>query len=394
MTNADINARSGKTPTLVATDSNSLTIGTDGTGDCVVLAGGHERLRVPASGFVVTNPPSGTGQNALSIDAYGTEPSYPVLYGRRARGTKEAPTAAQSGDHLLVIAGRSYGATGFTSNSNAAIFFAATENQTDSAHGCEVVVEVTATGAAATSRAPILKLSKSSATAHTITLGPSATANLAIAIQPNTADAADTASVTLSGGGAYALDGSRGACVLAGGNDSGSYPGQWHFNTGNSSAFSHFNIRLNNAASAVRIKNSSDAEMWAITSDITQNASAGGNVLLSRQSTAVGQPIATGLTAAGTVIGDALDLTAVYSDVTTVAANSGVQLWAAPVGACLMVRNSGANDLKVYPDGATGTINGGGAGAAVTVAVGEIGAFIHLTSGASGAWIGGVMAAF
>lgn len=63
------------------------------------------------------------------------------------------------------------------------------------------------------------------------------------------------------------------------------------------------------------------------------------------------------ITAAGTSAGDATTLVAVYNSVDTTPANSGVKLMKCEAGATILVVNSGAHTLTVYP--ITGdTING------------------------------------
>jgi hypothetical protein len=94
---------------------------------------------------------------------------------------------------------------------------------------------------------------------------------------------------------------------------------------------------------------------------------------------------ATGISAAGTTISDATDLASHFNNITTVAANTGVQLWAAPIGSQVIVRNQGANTLKVYPEDASRDINGAGAGVAVSVAAGSMAIFWR--TGAAN-WIG------
>lgn len=79
--------------------------------------------------------------------------------------------------------------------------------------------------------------------------------------------------------------------------------------------------------------------------------------------------VATGLTAAGTTIANALQLSAFTSVVSTVAASTGVKLPSAwPVGQIGFIQNNGANALNVFPPTATIKINGGTDGAAVTTA--------------------------
>ena len=68
------------------------------------------------------------------------------------------------------------------------------------------------------------------------------------------------------------------------------------------------------------------------------------------------------LTAAGTSAGNAASITYVYTNVTTVASGTGVKLPKAEMGETVIIRNGGANALKVYPYNATDTINNAGFG--------------------------------
>jgi len=74
--------------------------------------------------------------------------------------------------------------------------------------------------------------------------------------------------------------------------------------------------------------------------------------------------IATGLTAAGTVIGDALDLLADTNVISTCAAGAGVQLPSCEVGDSIEIYNGGANACKVYPDTSSVQVNSLPAGTA------------------------------
>ena len=65
---------------------------------------------------------------------------------------------------------------------------------------------------------------------------------------------------------------------------------------------------------------------------------------------AINGAIATGLTAAGTVISDALDLTADTNVIGTCASGAGVQVPACEIGDSVEIFNGGANACKVYPD--------------------------------------------
>ena len=89
-------------------------------------------------------------------------------------------------------------------------------------------------------------------------------------------------------------------------------------------------------------------------------------VFITNAGQTLGMSWQTGVSAAGTDQSGATSLTRNFNQVSTTAANAGVKLagtipqW---------VRNDGANALKVYPHSG-GTINGGSANAAVTLAVG------------------------
>lgn len=76
------------------------------------------------------------------------------------------------------------------------------------------------------------------------------------------------------------------------------------------------------------------------------------------------------VTAAGSALADATKLNAKFNYVGTVAASTGVALPAGlAAGDLVVVMNGGANALSVYPATAAGTIAGGSAGAAVSLAV-------------------------
>jgi len=75
-----------------------------------------------------------------------------------------------------------------------------------------------------------------------------------------------------------------------------------------------------------------------------------------------------GVTAAGSAIGDATLLTNALNRVTTVGSGEGVKLPAVSNGTLIVVQNLGANDLELYPNGASGVLNGASAGGAITLA--------------------------
>lgn len=80
------------------------------------------------------------------------------------------------------------------------------------------------------------------------------------------------------------------------------------------------------------------------------------------------------VTATGTTIADAAALSADTTMVTT-ASNAGVQL--PDKEGIFIVGTDASNATKVYPHSASGTINGGSAGAAVTITAGHGGLFVR-----------------
>lgn len=98
--------------------------------------------------------------------------------------------------------------------------------------------------------------------------------------------------------------------------------------------------------------------------------------------------VATGLTAAGTALADALALTSMFNVIGTAAASTGVKLPTnMPVGQWGIVQNNGANTVNIFPPSASGTINGGSGGAAVTTAAAAAALFVRLSSTDWGVWV-------
>ena len=89
--------------------------------------------------------------------------------------------------------------------------------------------------------------------------------------------------------------------------------------------------------------------------------------------------VATGISAAGTVQGNATALTKEINVVSTVASGAGVKLPTAVAGMILTITNTSANSLLVYPD-ASGIINSLSANAAFTQAAGATLQFIAPTT--------------
>ena len=91
------------------------------------------------------------------------------------------------------------------------------------------------------------------------------------------------------------------------------------------------------------------------------------------------QPVATGLTAAGSAPSSALALTKQRNVVTTTASSTGVILPNLGTGAEILVVNRGANALNVYPPSG-GTINALSSNAAITLATVTAMRFIQVSS--------------
>lgn len=107
-------------------------------------------------------------------------------------------------------------------------------------------------------------------------------------------------------------------------------------------------------------------------SDHAVNVKANGITVISATDDGIGTLYllcANTLTATGTIISNALDLTAIINVLTTVAAGTGVQL--ADTGFQVAV-NAGANALAVYGHSGAATLNNGVAGASVSVATGAL----------------------
>lgn len=87
---------------------------------------------------------------AASVVATGFAAAQNVGYGRfvvgGARGSQASPSVSQANDSLGMFGGRSYGATGFSVGSMAAVVMWAAENWTATAQGTYLTLATTATG--------------------------------------------------------------------------------------------------------------------------------------------------------------------------------------------------------------------------------------------------------
>lgn len=201
-------------------------------------------------------------------------------------------------------------------------------------------------------------------------------------IGTNSVDTTDSNILVLSG--AATSSSTRSPSISLYGNEAAGGAGATAI-TGGGVATGNISLDLSHASAVVQVRDTGSNQLWAFSNGgaLTSNATTGGDLVLAKASTSVRQVVGNTLTAAGTVFSDALALTAVVNNVTTVAAATGVRLWLAGVGSVVYVKNSGANALLVYPD-TGGTINAAAANASVSIAVGAIGIF---TVVAASTWV-------
>lgn len=103
------------------------------------------------------------------------------------------------------------------------------------------------------------------------------------------------------------------------------------------------------------------------TGDILQNATDGGNIQFSKAGTGLINTVTAGISAAGSVIGDATALIASINEVTTVSAGQGVKLPDLASGQeCTIINASGTN-CKLWPPSGTQTIANGSLGQSTTI---------------------------
>lgn len=111
-------------------------------------------------------------------------------------------------------------------------------------------------------------------------------------ILSNTADAADTKQVVLTGGGAYAVDGSRGAGLSLQGNEAGGTYGTFvaHSGTTTNSALILRGNALGGAA-GIRLQGNTGQDLWTVNAGgggvLTSDATNGGGIVLARTGTTI-----------------------------------------------------------------------------------------------------------
>lgn len=208
----------------------------------------------------------------------------------------------------------------------------------------------------------VFKLNASSDTDHLLQFGDTTTNSQILTIGPSADGAAEERSLYISGHNSAQQ--SKGAYIRV---TSNLTSGNIELRPGNGSGgATYIYDPLGNQAFAV----SAGANFYSLST-----VTGGGNFIFSNDNTGVAECFASGLTSTGTVLADALQLTKTFSVINTVAAGTGVKLLNCTNGITQRVLNRGANDLKVYPDSASGQINGASLGAAATIASGAMGCF-------------------
>lgn len=201
------------------------------------------------------------------------------------------------------------------------------------------------------------------------------------ALQTNTSDAADNKCASITGGGALATDGTRGGFLKLCGNEEGGNPGVVSLFAGANSTCDLGTIGNNSVKFFTQ-----NLRRWIVgaSGDLSQDGTNGSDLTFNKANTGLALTVTTGISAAGSTLGTATVLTTMVNNVTTVGASQGVNLWNANTGVTIIVKNGGANALSVYPFDASGSINGGAGGAAVSIATGATGFF---TKVAANTWI-------
>ncbi len=347
--NADLNL-SG-TPSLIAKSGYKLVLGTAGDQDIDFVRNGTVVASITSTGFVIADFKLNNNTYLQSKDAAGTG-EVNLL---KADASDNTVLNAETGKNIqLAING-----TAEVTVSDDLIAFSGTTGTVQSAGS----LVFKASGDAQR----VLTFSGSSDTALSLTFGD-ATANQVLSIGSLTANGTDNATVHIS---AATNSAARSPFISIFGNQVASDGGKLLISAGSEGADGRL-IILTPTSNPMQFY-TNNALRWAIngsTGDLGQDATNGGSITMTKASTSIALPTGATLTAAGSSISDALQLTAVYNCVTTAAASTGVKLWAATVGTTLVVKNQGLNTIVVYPPDASGVIDDGSAGAGVNLGVG------------------------
>lgn len=182
----------------------------------------------------------------------------------------------------------------------------------------------------------------------------------------STSNGSDTANFTISPASAAQIG--RGAySILYGEDHSGGFAGV-HVVSSGSSGYLNLNY---GTQGIIFSRNDTGATVWTMEQsggDLVSHATNGGDIILNKSGSNILLPVSASVTAAGTTISDATQLTNWWSSVMVTASGTGVKLYNVQVGAQACVQNHGANDLELYPNDGTSSLNNAGNGAAITLA--------------------------
>jgi hypothetical protein len=132
---------------LTGDDDFHLKVSGDGENwvEAVVIdnQSGEATLAAPATirtdTGIVLNLDLDGGDGVFQATRYAAGPSAPVFFGRKARGTRDAPEAVQAGDTLIGFRGYAYTGTEFLRAAEGVAFLLeAAENISDSAYGTQI----------------------------------------------------------------------------------------------------------------------------------------------------------------------------------------------------------------------------------------------------------------
>lgn len=123
-------------------NTGNVSIGTTSSGSPLTISAQATVATPPA----LTSLHLSGGNSASSLVVQDAYNGISAFIGRSALGTAASPSATQSGNTLLFMGGRGYGATGFSALNKASIAFYASENWTDSAQGAYLAFRTTTNG--------------------------------------------------------------------------------------------------------------------------------------------------------------------------------------------------------------------------------------------------------
>lgn len=201
-------------------------------------------------------------------------------------------------------------------------------------------------------------------------LGSPQTSNITfsgnVGLYGTTSNGSDTANFTISPASAAQIG--RGAYSILYGEDHAGGLAGVHVVSSGSSGYLNLNY---GTQGIIFSRNDTGATVWTMEQsggDLVSHATNGGDIILNKSGSNILLPVSASVTAAGTTISDATQLTNWWSSVMVVAAGTGVKLYNVQVGAQACVQNHGANDLELYPNDGTSSLNNAGNGAPITLA--------------------------